>query len=77
MSVLAHPFGPAAISSQCDFLLETFDLNGSLPFSTKKDFNGGSTPHGRGWLYNHPIVYEPYTQDLCRLQQYILDMTDL
>jgi hypothetical protein len=26
MSVLALPFGPAAISNLCDFLLETFDL---------------------------------------------------
>ena len=33
-------------------------------------------PHG-GWLYNHPIVYEPYTQSICRLQQNILDMTVL
>ena len=24
----------------------TFDLNGFLPFSTKTNFNGGSTPHG-------------------------------
>ena len=77
MSVLARLYSPAAISSQCDFLLETFDLIGFLPFSTLSNFNGGSAPHGGGWLYNHPTVYEPYSQDICRLQQNILDMTDL
>jgi hypothetical protein len=62
-SVLAHPYGPAAISSLCDFLPETFDLCGFLPFSTPSSFNGGSTSYGGGWLYYHPVDYEPYTQD--------------
>ena len=34
-------------------------------------------PTWGGWLCYHPIVYEPYTQDFCRLQQNILDMTNL
>ena len=42
-----------------------------------KDFNGGSTSHGGGRLYNRPFTYEPYSQNFCRLQQDILDMTDL
>jgi hypothetical protein len=58
-------------------LLETFDLSGFLPFSTVADFNGGSTPTGGGWLNHHPYIYEPYSQDFRRLQQNILDMTDL
>ena len=77
MSVLARPFSPAAISGWCDLLPETFDLSGFLPFSTHTNFNGGSTPHGGGWLFNHPYYYEPYIRDICRLQQDILDMTDL
>jgi len=77
MSVLACPFDPAAISGLCDILPETFDLTGFLPFSTNPDFNGVSTPTRGGWLYYHPTLYGPYTQDVCRLQQNILGMTDL
>ena len=29
------------------------------------------------WLYHHPVAYEPYIQDVCRLQQNILGMTIL
>ena len=77
ISVLARPFSPTAIFGWCELLPKTFDLFGFLPFSTIANFNGGSTPHGGGWLYYHPDIYEPYTQDICRLQQNILDMTDL
>ena len=77
ISVLAHPSNPAAIFGLCDILPKTFDLNSFLPFYTLSSFNGGSTPHGGGWLYHHPGVYEPCSQDICRLQQNILDMTDL
>ena len=34
MSVLVHPFDPAAILSWCELLPRTFDLNGFLLFST-------------------------------------------
>jgi len=61
----------------CDILPGTFDLSGFLPFSTVTNFNGGSTPHGGGWLFNHPANYEPYIRDFCQLQQDILDMTVL
>jgi len=60
-----------------NFCQEHSTYIGFLPLSTASDFSGDSTPHGSGWLYYHPTLYEPYTQDLRRLQQNILGMTDL
>ena len=75
MLVLVHPSGPTAIFGWCELLPKTFDLNGFLLFSA-----GGSIEqrqHPIPGLYYHPLLYEPYSQDFCRLQQDILDMTDL
>ena len=77
MSVLARPFSPAAISDWCDLLSETFNLYWfSAVFHTFKS-QRRQHPAWGGWLYHHPTLYEPYIRDICRLQQDILDMTDL
>ncbi len=77
ITVLAHSYGPAAILGWCEHIPRTFDLIGFLPFSASTNINGGSTPHGAGGFNHRLIIYVPYSLELCRLQQNILDMTDL
>jgi len=61
----------------CDILPKTFDLNGFLPFSTLSSFNGGSTPHGGGWLYNLGLRIKEYREAADLTQESFAELVGL